>query len=105
MAARLRRRQALWRKFRRRAVVGSVMDPSGPPSSSLPEAARLPREHWSEVFKAPSLDQELWDEVKPFIQTLDGPLNSAWKLDYYDWRQMLIKRNNSMSGPDGIPYS
>eukprot|EP00959_Pyramimonas_sp_CCMP1952_P279793 5849960-Pyramimonas_sp.AAC.1 len=62
MAARLRRRQALWRKFRRRAVLGSVMDPSGSPSSSLPAAARLLREHGSEVFRAPSVDQELWDE-------------------------------------------
>eukprot|EP00959_Pyramimonas_sp_CCMP1952_P287993 6022396-Pyramimonas_sp.AAC.2 len=68
--ARLRRRQSLWRKFRRRAVLGSVLDSTGSPSSTLPEAARLLRDHWSEVFKAPSVDQELLDEVKPFIQYL-----------------------------------
>eukprot|EP00959_Pyramimonas_sp_CCMP1952_P109454 2289256-Pyramimonas_sp.AAC.1 len=44
--ARIRRRRLLWRKFRRRAVLGSVARPDGSPSESLPEAARALGDHW-----------------------------------------------------------
>ena len=104
MAARLRRREDLWRQFRKRTFLGTVLDPNGAPCSSPEASAGALRDHWSSVFKAPEVNRELWDEVSPFIQVLEGPLNIDWKLDYDVWYELLRKRSHSMPGIDGIPY-
>eukprot|EP00959_Pyramimonas_sp_CCMP1952_P418002 8757656-Pyramimonas_sp.AAC.1 len=105
LSARNQRRKELWTKFRRRTYLSAVYDDQGSPLTSSEASAAALRDYWRDVFKAPSVDPSLWDEINPFIQVLSGPLDCDWLLPYHIWFELITKRHHSMPGPDGIPYA
>ena len=93
---------ATWRSQRRRLALATVIDDDGNPQEDAAAAAELLRRHWAPVFRERQIQAEAALQVMPFTQTV--PDNIEWKLDRYQFRELVCRPRDGAPGPDGIPY-